>query len=69
MSASLPPVESLVESTFGRLCTDVERAELCERIRVWDAQNASRPTAERVIGWIDVAYRFQAERGFFRDGS
>ena len=39
-----------------------ERADLLTWIQAWEAENPDVTAAERVTGWIDVAYAFQ-ERG------
>ena len=47
---------------FGEVFTAEERADLLTWIRAWEAENPDVTAAERVTGWIDVAYAFQ-ERG------
>jgi hypothetical protein len=55
-------VAALVDRMFGEVFTDDERADLLTWIRAWEAENPDVTAAERVTGWIDVAYSFQ-ERG------
>lgn len=55
-------VAALVDRMFGEVFTDEERADLLAWIRAWEAENPDVTAAERVTGWIDVAYAFQ-ERG------
>jgi hypothetical protein len=47
---------------FGEVFTPDERADLLTWIQAWEAENPDVTAAERVTGWIDVAYAFQ-ERG------
>ena len=53
---------ALVDSMFGGVFTVDERADLLTWIQAWEAENPDGTPAERVTGWIDVAYAFQ-ERG------
>jgi hypothetical protein len=55
-------VVALVDTMFGEVFTAEERADLLTWIRAWEAENPDVTAAERVTGWIDVAYAFQ-ERG------
>ena len=55
-------VAVLVDSMFGEVFTAEERADLLTWIRAWEAENPDVTAAQRVTGWIDVAYAFQ-ERG------
>ncbi len=55
-------VAALVDSMFGEVFTLDERADLLTWIHAWEAENPDVSAAERVTGWIDVAYSFQ-ERG------
>lgn len=55
-------VAVLVDSMFGEVFTADERADLLTWIRAWEAENPGVTAADRVTGWIDVAYSFQ-ERG------
>ncbi len=55
-------VARLVDSMFGEVFTADERADLRAWIEAWEAENPDVTAAERVTGWIDVAYSFQ-ERG------
>ena len=50
---------------FGEVFTAEERADLLAWIRAWEAENPDVTAAQRVTGWIDVAYAFQ-ERGVSR---
>ena len=52
----------LVDSMFGKVFTQEERADLLTWIQAWEDENPRVTAAERVTGWIDVAYAFQ-ERG------
>ena len=47
---------------FGEVFTPDERADLLTWIQAWEAENPDVTAAERVTGWLDVAYAFQ-ERG------
>lgn len=58
-------VAALVDSMFGEVFTPEERADLLAWIRAWEAENPDVTAAQRVTGWIDVAYAFQ-ERGVSR---
>ena len=58
-SARLRP---LVDRMFSEVLTAEERAELLEWITAWEAENPDAPAAQRVTGWIDVAYAFQASK-------
>ena len=53
---------ALVDTMFGEVFTPDERADLLTWIQAWEAENPDVTAAERVTGWIDVAYAFQ-ERG------
>jgi hypothetical protein len=55
-------VAVLVDRMFGEVFTAEERADLLTWIEAWEAENPDATSAERVTGWIDVAYAFQ-ERG------
>jgi hypothetical protein len=55
-------VAALVDSMFGEVFTAEERADLLAWIQSWETENPEVTAAERVTGWIDVAYAFQ-ERG------
>jgi hypothetical protein len=55
-------VAALVDRMFGEVFTDEERADLLTWIRAWESENPDVTAADRVTGWIDVAYAFQ-ERG------
>ena len=55
----------LVDRMFGEVLTDDERADLLTWFRAWEAENPQATSAERVTGWIDVAYAYQ-ERGASR---
>jgi hypothetical protein len=55
-------VAALVHSMFGEVFTADERADLLTWIQAWEVENPEVTAAERVTGWIDVAYAFQ-ERG------
>jgi hypothetical protein len=55
-------VAVLVDSMFGEVFTVEERVDLLTWIRAWEAENPDVTAAQRVTGWIDVAYAFQ-ERG------
>lgn len=52
----------LVDSMFGSLFDEQERAQLLARIEAFDSDNPGLSNAQRITGWIDVAYAFQAER-------
>lgn len=58
-------VAALVDRMFGEVFTEEERADLLAWITAWEAENPDVTAAERVTGWIDVAYAFQ-ERGVSR---
>ena len=45
---------------FAEVLTPEERAGLLEWIRVWEEANPGATSAQRVTGWIDVAYAYQA---------
>ena len=47
---------------FGEVFTPEERGNLLTWIQAWEDENPGVSAAERVTGWIDVAYAFQ-ERG------
>ena len=53
---------SLVDTMFSEVLTPEERGELLVHIREWEKQNPDVTPAQRVTGWIDVAYAFQAGR-------
>ena len=53
---------ALVDNMFANVLTVDERRELLVHIRAWEEANPDVTPAERVTGWIDVAYAFQAER-------
>ena len=53
----------LVDSVFGEVFTVDERADLLTWIHGWEAENPDVTAAERVTGWIDVAYAFQERAG------
>ena len=55
-------VAVLVDRMFGEVFTKEERANLLTWIQAWEDENPGVRAAERVTGWIDVAYAFQ-ERG------
>jgi hypothetical protein len=55
-------VAVLVDSMFAEGLMPHERADLLTWIHSWEAENPDVTAAERVTGWIDVAYSFQ-ERG------
>jgi len=61
-SRAQPDVAALVDSMFGEVLAAEERAGLLAWIHAWEAENPDVTDAERVTGWIDVAYAFQ-ERG------
>ncbi len=50
----------LVDHMFEHVLGDEERVELLVWIRRWEAANPGVDSANRVTGWIDVAYEFQA---------
>lgn len=50
---------------FGDVLTADECADLLAWIRAWETENPHVTSAERVTGWIDVAYAYQ-ERGASR---
>lgn len=52
-------ISTLVESMFADVFTDDERTILLERIREWERENPDVGQAQRVTGWIDVAYAYQ----------
>lgn len=52
----------LVNHMFEAVLSEDERAELLVWIRRWEAKNPGVDAANRVTGWIDVAYEFQARR-------
>ena len=52
-------VAVLVDSMFGEVFTVEERVDLLTWIRAWEAENPGVTAADRVTGWIDVAYSFQ----------
>lgn len=56
------PIAALVDSMFAEVFTPEERAGLLEHIEVWEAENPDVSNAQRVTGWIDVAYAFQARQ-------
>jgi hypothetical protein len=58
-------VSDVVNRMFADAFTDDERTELAQWIEAWDAANPDVPQAQRLTGWIDVAYAFQ-ERGASR---
>lgn len=58
-----PEVAALVENMFADVFTVQERQELLTRIESWEAANPGVTSAERITGWIDVAYLYQAEKG------
>jgi hypothetical protein len=51
---------ALVDNMFAEVLTPEERAGLLEWIRVWEEANPGATSAQRVTGWIDVAYAYQA---------
>lgn len=55
-------VAALVDNMFAEVLTPDERVGLLEWIRVWEDANPGATSAERVTGWIDVAYAYQARR-------
>ena len=55
-------VTVLVDTMFAEGLMPDERADLLTWIHAWEAENPDVTAAERVTGWIDVAYSFQ-ERG------
>ena len=55
-------IGGLVENMFRDVLTDEERTELVERIREWEEANPGLSPSERIAGWIDLAYEFQAGR-------
>lgn len=60
-----PPTEvaALVENMFADVLTPAERQVLLARIEEWEAANPGLTSAQRITGWIDVAYEYQAEKG------
>lgn len=60
---SSPDVAALVENMFADVLTPSERQDLLARIELWEAANPGLSSAERITGWIDVAYEYQAEKG------
>ena len=60
---SAPDVAALVENMFADVLTPSERQDLLARIEAWEAANPGLSSAERITGWIDVAYEYQAEKG------
>lgn len=60
---SSPDVAALVENMFADVLTPSERQALLARIEDWEAANPGLTSAERITGWIDVAYEYQAEKG------
>lgn len=54
-------IGGLVDHMFQDVFTEVERAALRDRIAVWESNNPGVTQAERVMGWIDVAYQYQME--------
>jgi hypothetical protein len=58
-------VADVVNRMFADAFADDERTELAQWIEAWDAANPDVPQAQRLTGWIDVAYAFQ-ERGASR---
>lgn len=58
-----PDVAALVENMFADVLTPSERQQLLSRIEEWEAANPGLSSAERITGWIDVAYEYQAEKG------
>jgi hypothetical protein len=55
-------IDSLVDNMFRDVFTDEERAELVERIKVWEVDHPGLTPSQRISGWIDLAYDFQAGR-------
>lgn len=53
-------VAALVDNMFAEVLTPEERAGLLQWIQVWEDANPGATSAERVTGWIDVAYAYQA---------
>ncbi len=47
---------------FRDVLAEYERAELVARIRAWEAEHPDLSPSERISGWIDIAYDFQAGR-------
>lgn len=65
MAQGRPPVRdlaALVDNMFSNVLGPDERAELLVRIREWEQLNPDVSPAQRVTGWIDVAYAFQTEQ-------
>lgn len=60
-----PPAElsALVDNMFADVFTPAERQQLLVRIEAWEAANPGLTSAQRITGWIDVAYAYQAEKG------
>ncbi len=52
-------VSALVEQMFADVFTADERTHLLVWIRRWESENPDVGAAQRVTGWIDVAYEFQ----------
>ena len=55
-------LEHLVQNMFQDVFTPEERAGLLVLIEAWEAENPNSSAHMRVTAWIDIAYRFQAER-------
>lgn len=55
-------ISSLVDNMFRDVFTPDERRALLERITAWEAQNPGLSAGDRVTGWIDIAYEFQARQ-------
>ena len=56
------PIAALVENMFSEVFTAEERAGLLEHIEAWESENPDVTAAQRVTGWIDVAYAYQARQ-------
>lgn len=55
-------IDGLVENMFRDVLAEDERAELVERIRAWEVENPDLSPGQRISGWIDIAYDYQAGR-------
>jgi hypothetical protein len=55
-------VAALIDGMFADVLSAAERRELRVWIERWDAENPDVDPANRVTGWIDVAYAFQARQ-------
>lgn len=53
---------ALVDNMFAAVLSEEERQGLLVWIERWEDEHPDATAAERVTGWIDVAYDFQASR-------